>query len=193
MLLSVDHWMWDQKVARLGGQNIFKIGRLQYFFFKIGWLQYFYNIFKIGWLQYFHLLHSSLSQKSSSVFPSKETTWCIRITHLYKYWDQKYWNTKIWKSKKTELVAKPGQRCKHHWPQSLPPILQTLSHFSANKIISVKEAKTLDSEKWWYPEKSYVDKESKLVKGKLLLSRQDIVTQLDQRVVVAPHHLLHLE
>ena len=41
-------------------------------------------------------------------------------------------------------------------------------------------------------EKAYVDKESKLVKGKFLIVRQDIVAKLDQGVVVAPHHLLHL-
>ena len=39
---------------------------------------------------------------------------------------------------------------------------------------------------------THIDKEAKLVKGKLLLGGQDIVAKLDQRVVVAPHHLLHL-
>ena len=40
---------------------------------------------------------------------------------------------------------------------------------------------------------THVDKEAKLVKGKLLLGGEDIVAKLDQRMVVAPHHLLHLE
>ena len=39
---------------------------------------------------------------------------------------------------------------------------------------------------------THVDKEAELVKGKLLLGGQDIVAKLDQGVVVAPHHLLHL-
>ena len=39
---------------------------------------------------------------------------------------------------------------------------------------------------------THVDKEAELVKGKLLLGGQDIVAKLDQRMVVAPHHLLHL-
>ena len=39
---------------------------------------------------------------------------------------------------------------------------------------------------------THIDKEAKLVKGKLLLGGQDIVAKLDQRVVVAPHHLFHL-
>ena len=39
---------------------------------------------------------------------------------------------------------------------------------------------------------THIDKEAKLVKGKLLLGGQDIVAKFDQRMVVAPHHLLHL-
>ena len=42
-------------------------------------------------------------------------------------------------------------------------------------------------------EKAYVDKESKLVKGKFLIVRQDVVAKLDQWVVVAPHNLSHLQ
>ena len=41
--------------------------------------------------------------------------------------------------------------------------------------------------------KAYIDKEAKLIEGKFLVVRQDIVAKLDQGVVVAPNYLLHLK
>ena len=109
MWLGADNWLWDQTAENLGGCNnltIFsKLGGCIIFtvFWKLGGCNIFTifskfcsyniciifsrlggcNIFKLfsKVFKNFHLLHSSLSQKSSSVFPSKDTTWCMWIVN----------------------------------------------------------------------------------------------------------------